>query len=33
MAKLVGLEIYNVKLKYTDINFIKDIFGNPTPSF
>ena len=27
------MEIYNVKLKYTDINFIKAICGNPSPPF
>ena len=31
MIKLFDLEIYNVKLKYTDINFIKAVCGNPTP--
>ena len=27
------MEIYNIKLKYTDINFVKAICGNPTPRF
>ena len=30
---LFVLEIYYVKLKYTDINFIKAIYGNTTPPF
>ena len=25
--------MYNIKLKYTDIDFIKHICGNPTPPF
>ena len=29
----MALEIYYVKLKYTDIIFIKAICENPTPSF
>ena len=31
--KLFDLEIYDVKLKYTEINFIKAICGNPTLPF
>ena len=27
------MEIYYAKLKYADINFIKDICENPTPPF
>ena len=33
MITLFDLEIYNVKLKYTDINSIKAICGNPTSPF
>ena len=33
MIRLFDLEIYNVKLKYTNINSIKGICGNPTPAF
>ena len=31
--KLFDLEIWNIKLKYTKINFIKVICGNPTLPF
>ena len=31
--KLFDLEIYSIKLKYTDINFNKAICGNPNPPF
>ena len=31
--KLFDLEIYYVKLKYTDIDFIKAIYGNTTAPF
>ena len=30
---MLDLEIYSVKLKYTEINFIKAICGNPTVPF
>ena len=31
--KLFDLQIYNIKLKYIDINFIKAICENHTPPF
>ena len=33
MINMFDLENYKVKLKCTDINFIKAICGNPTPPF